>query len=428
MFRQLLRTGVSAAGSTSAALASHASLASSSASNVWASTVVSIPSLSFAKYRPTAKKKKIKTREAVNMHKLRQEHEKKFIAEDEDYVEPSPSALGNALISACTILERVPVVVPKIPEWELVWLEREDRMQELRSIDLPMSMKKSVYGKNAYFPALPKLDILPNYTEDDAKNDRKSIYRKIDRPLYLIVKTKQTADPALPAEVWHFPSGEWRQGETLRKTAERGLFYSMGDLQSYYLGNAPICALERDAAAGHKKDYPQVEKIKVRFFLPTSLRCHIYSTQRELMLYRLFSSFLSFIVIVFAVCINLCHVLSRIFLRTHRIFARLVPLASSPSASPAQSFYHHALYLGGKVDLEEGSEFLDYAWVAKEELAEYFTSPLSAPLVQLAESVLYYDIDSDPEDFPRPLPPSAADQEAAADAAASKKGGKAKKA
>jgi len=50
----------------------------------------------------------------------------------------------------------------------------------------------------------------------------------------------------------------------------------------------------------------------------------------------------------------------------------------------------HALYLAGKFDLEEDSDVLDYAWVRKSELKEYFTTPLTAPMIELAERSLYY--------------------------------------
>ncbi len=291
-----------------------------------------VPAFSFAsksKRGPPLKKRKIKVRQQVNMHKLRLEHAKRFIDDDEEYVEPRPDALGDALINACTVLERMPIVISKIPDWELRWLMREDSLAFMRSVELPMPLRRDLYGKNSLVDRLPEdLDVLPTGTVDDENKNRKSIYRRIDRPLYLLVKVKQTFDPSLPSEIWQFPTGEWRKGETLRSAAERGLFFSMGDIASYYLGNAPICALEREATAEHKKEFPQVTKVK--------------------------------------------------------------------------SFFHHSIFLGGKIDLDPESGFMDYAWVTKEEFPEYFTTPVTAPLIELAESVLYYNIDSDPEDYPRP--------------------------
>jgi len=328
MLRQLLRTGV-AGRSLVASLASPAALASAFAS----APVVAAPQRDFAKRRVERRSKKIvKMPDAVDLHQIRMQREARYIAEDEAYVEPRPSPIGDALINAHTILERTPIVIPKIPQWELTWLEREDRMSALGTVDLPMAIKKGVYGKNTYHSRVPTgIDYLPNYTEDDAANNRQSIYRKIDRPLYLIVKVKNTSDRTLPGELWQFPVGNWRAGETLRKAAERGVFYSLGEVSSYYLGNAPVCALEQPVTDSDlKKEFPAVKNVK--------------------------------------------------------------------------SFYHHALYLGGKIELEPDSEFLDYAWVAKEELGEYFTTPTTAPLVQLAESVLFYDMDSDPEDYPHPIP------------------------
>jgi hypothetical protein len=262
MLRQLLRTGV-AGRSLVASLASPAALASAFAS----APVVAAPQRDFAKRRVERRSKKIvKMPDAVDLHQIRMQREARYIAEDEAYVEPRPSPIGDALINAHTILERTPIVIPKIPQWELTWLEREDRMSALGTVDLPMAIKKGVYGKNTYHSRVPTgIDYLPNYTEDDAANNRQSIYRKIDRPLYLIVKVKNTSDRTLPGELWQFPVGNWRAGETLRKAAERGVFYSLGEVSSYYLGNAPVCALEQPVTDSDlKKEFPAVKNVKVR--------------------------------------------------------------------------------------------------------------------------------------------------------------------
>lgn len=58
----------------------------------------------------------------------------------------------------------------------------------------------------------------------------------------------------------------------------------------------------------------------------------------------------------------------------------------------------HALYLAGPIDLEPDSDVVDYAWVTKKELGEYFTTTETKPLLSLADRSLYYGNDA-PDDY-----------------------------
>ncbi|XP_004481132.2 large ribosomal subunit protein mL46 [Dasypus novemcinctus] len=72
-------------------------------------------------------------------------------------------------------------------------------------------------------------------TEADAKNDRTSLHRKLDRNLVLLVKEKLGDQ-----DVWVLPQAEWQPGETLRGTAERTLAtLSENNMEAKFLGNAP---------------------------------------------------------------------------------------------------------------------------------------------------------------------------------------------
>ncbi|XP_030046301.1 large ribosomal subunit protein mL46 [Microcaecilia unicolor] len=75
----------------------------------------------------------------------------------------------------------------------------------------------------------------PRVTEADKKNDRKSLNRKLDDNLVLLVKEKISNE-----EVWLLPQVDWQCGETMRQTAERALAAALGNhIQAKFLGNAP---------------------------------------------------------------------------------------------------------------------------------------------------------------------------------------------
>ncbi|KAI8511745.1 39S ribosomal protein L46, mitochondrial [Branchiostoma belcheri] len=72
-------------------------------------------------------------------------------------------------------------------------------------------------------------------TEADTTDDRSSQLRKVDTPLYLLVKQK-LGDKA----VWVMPQGKREEGETLRQTAERVLQTCCGSrLRTTFYGNSP---------------------------------------------------------------------------------------------------------------------------------------------------------------------------------------------
>lgn len=70
-------------------------------------------------------------------------------------------------------------------------------------------------------------------TEADHNNDRKSVYRWLDKKLFLIVKDAQTG--------WQFPGGMNKKPETLRDTAERIFSQDCtgADLETHFVGHGP---------------------------------------------------------------------------------------------------------------------------------------------------------------------------------------------
>lgn len=72
-------------------------------------------------------------------------------------------------------------------------------------------------------------------TPADEKNDVKSLDRKLDQSLVLLIKKQLGKDLH-----WIFPQDIRQEGETMRQTAERVLKESCGDqLKTIFLGNAP---------------------------------------------------------------------------------------------------------------------------------------------------------------------------------------------
>lgn len=69
----------------------------------------------------------------------------------------------------------------------------------------------------------------------DEKNDRRSLDRKLQESLFLIVKRNRGDHQ------WQFPQGKVLENEaTLRSTAERVMDRATGRLDRYFMSNAPI--------------------------------------------------------------------------------------------------------------------------------------------------------------------------------------------
>lgn len=80
-----------------------------------------------------------------------------------------------------------------------------------------------------------KFKFASRITPADEKNDTKSLDRKLDYNLVLVIKEKLGKDLH-----WIFPQGIRRDGETMRQTAERVLEENCGnELKTVFLGNAP---------------------------------------------------------------------------------------------------------------------------------------------------------------------------------------------
>lgn len=68
----------------------------------------------------------------------------------------------------------------------------------------------------------------PRITEADKANDRKSLYRKLDKKLFLIVKRGRDQ------HTWQFPQGDWVKGEMIREVSSNALCHVGHGLARYY--------------------------------------------------------------------------------------------------------------------------------------------------------------------------------------------------
>lgn len=93
-------------------------------------------------------------------------------------------------------------------------------------------------------------------TDADKSGDQRSLDRKLDSSLYLLVKQNIAG-----REHWVLPQATWEDGETLRQTAERALSSVCGDVQANVLGNAP-CAVAKYEPPSNAEDQP----IKLFFY------------------------------------------------------------------------------------------------------------------------------------------------------------------
>lgn len=98
-------------------------------------------------------------------------------------------------------------------------------------------------------------------TAADEKNDYKSLNRKLEENLILVIKQKLGHE-----DFWILPQGLWTKGETLRGTAERLVSESCGNsLNVRFYGNTP-CGFYKFKYPKEKREQSGVEGTKIFFF------------------------------------------------------------------------------------------------------------------------------------------------------------------
>ena len=151
------------------------------------------------------------------------------------------SGLPWRIVSAAT-LHRYPVITPELPKWKEEMSKVQEKIDnQKREMLLEEAGKLSAQFINEQNPTIDEiLKTLPfkpasRITEADLNNDRRSLERKLDVSLYLIVK-RNRKDSA-----WQFPQGKLLDEEkSLRKGAERVLDRAVGKINRWFISNSPV--------------------------------------------------------------------------------------------------------------------------------------------------------------------------------------------
>ncbi|KAG5673125.1 hypothetical protein PVAND_003199 [Polypedilum vanderplanki] len=165
---------------------------------------------------------------------------------------------------AGVLIERLPIITKKLNELETEVLEMLKKIEFENSLKSDHELRKEKDIRQAELIKSGKLDkdseteavslqtaqdfedasneelakflTAPRITEDDKKNNLKSLNRKLDDALMLLVDEKIGNDSRLL-----LPQGKWLEGETLRQTAERIVREKFGtDLKVQFYGSAPV--------------------------------------------------------------------------------------------------------------------------------------------------------------------------------------------
>jgi len=148
--------------------------------------------------------------------------------------------LDFRVVSAC-ILHRYPVVTLEAEDWEQHFWDVQEKVELKRS----EMVNKELEGTEANMvqetgasidDILASLSFVPasRTTEADFNDDRRSSDRKFNESLYLVVKRNREDSS------WQFPQGKLRDDETLRTASERVVDRAVGQVDRWFVGNAPV--------------------------------------------------------------------------------------------------------------------------------------------------------------------------------------------
>lgn len=192
----------------------------------------------------------------------------------------SSKAVRQNLLYTAVCVERSPVITAPKKQLEQDWTELMHQIEMENSLfcDHELHLKKDKLAQQKLKPdeedlsateaqtALDKEDAwdiefkefttVSRTTKADEMNDTKSTERCLDQSLYLLVKQKIEGN-----DHWVFPQAAWKEGETMRQTAEKALTSVCGKVEASVQGNAP-CAVAKFA-------HPHPEKangVKVFFY------------------------------------------------------------------------------------------------------------------------------------------------------------------
>ncbi|CAG9119308.1 unnamed protein product [Plutella xylostella] len=168
------------------------------------------------------------------------------------------SSTGTWDVLAGLCIERLPVVTPPLNDMQKKYKKLLDTIEIERSLKSDHEIRRENDKKQAELMKSESSDVdtvskitaqdfedaaneelaqfkfAPIETEADKKGDKTSTERFLQKHLVLVKQTKLGSDVKSI-----LPQGAWREGETLRQTAERVLSEQCGDLQVQFYGNAP---------------------------------------------------------------------------------------------------------------------------------------------------------------------------------------------
>ena len=157
------------------------------------------------------------------------------------------------------LFTRMPLVLPEKPIWEKEYLDwqRNWHAKAGKWRDWPDWLEKGDFaaagGESASLEETTSVDerVPPSLEQEaDIKNDRKSVQRRLDVHLYLILKSKtkmamttrtQDGEEQVVEEEWFFPQVPHKEKETIRETCERALdtYIDTNSVQTFFIGNGP---------------------------------------------------------------------------------------------------------------------------------------------------------------------------------------------
>ncbi|KAK5579630.1 hypothetical protein RB653_009315 [Dictyostelium firmibasis] len=227
------------------------------------------------------------------------------VKESNDKIEKAanPKYQDQYKYTSGVIIERFPSLNPLPNEIEKTYIKSYERLQEIvrrdpiRFVslveDLPEFKEESREKKDQEGAQDEFEEDFSNYTpesrltEDDIKDNRKSLDRKLDKSLYLIInKSGSRYD-------WQFPSTNWIKGESMKNTAERSLRDSLGSNWKYFIPSQAPCGVFKYSVDEDVQELIKAQGIKEFFYRanyfggdfqinPKIVKDHLWVTKDEL--------------------------------------------------------------------------------------------------------------------------------------------------
>jgi large subunit ribosomal protein L46 len=192
---------------------------------------------------PTASSASSAAAAARAAHATRGRHRVRPLAAD--VVEVEMPLIANMIV------ERIPFLLPLPPAWETEYNEwSHERAQRWRK-ELPREITnpKKEYESEDELRQMEAFVAAPRETDADRANDVRSMRRKSDQFLFLVVQDADTG-------VWGFPRRKHsgKEGETMRQVATAAMEACIGDsIETYVVGNAPMGKFPEKAAAAKRE-------------------------------------------------------------------------------------------------------------------------------------------------------------------------------